>query len=690
MYKGITIPKISQGAECHQPIRKIHHGKTNDSYIITVVGQPNSGKTTLFNALTGSNFKTANYPGVTVEYSTGELIPSHKFDALIVDSPGIISLNPESPDEKVTVHALFDHPQFGYPDIVIITTDCTQLSRQLYLVKQMIDCGFKVVVALTMEDLLEKNGYEIDLKKLEEMIKVPVTIVDSRNGKGIYSLIEKVKSVFREIQKHGNNKQYTEPIIPSLDEVLKLYSFTEDIEKKVIHSKTEKLDIAAINEKHFGKYKEPDKLTLNLDKIILHPYWGLIIFFVSMGVIFTSIFWIARPLMDLIDAGFVLLGSTVSSVLPQSTWYNNLITEGLIGGVGSVMVFVPQIVILFLFLGFLEDTGYLARAAMLIDKPLSKFGLNGRSFVPMISGFACAIPAIMSARTITNRKERYLTIFIIPLMSCSARLPVYALLFAFVVPPDKPWIAGIGFGALYFFSLIIAAVVAGILSKFKNTEQKSTFMLELPAYRKPVLRHVFKSTYYKASVYIQKAGPIIIAISLLLWLLSFFPNVHPKINTNITKNLSEGQITKLEDSERLNSSYAADIGRFLQPFLEPVGWDWRIGVSLISAFAAREVFVSAIVITFSITEDDESSKSLVYSLKDAKRFGSDEPLFTPASSVALIIYFMFAMQCISTIAVVRKETGSWKIPFMQIVLYTSLAYFFALISYNLLKFFGFS
>ena len=411
-----------------------------------------------------------------------------------------------------------------------------------------------------------------------------------------------------------------------------------------------------------------------------------------MGIVFTSIFWLAKPIMNLIDSGFSNLADFVASILPQSAWYSDLLTKGIISGFGSVMVFLPQIVILFIFLGILEDTGYLSRAAMLIDKPLSKFGLNGRSFVPMLSGYACAIPAMMAARTITNRRERFLTIMIIPLMSCSARLPVYALLLAFLVPADKTWIAGLSLGALYFFSIVSGAVVAGVISKFKKSDEKSTFMLELPAYRKPVLKHILKNTYYKSAMYIKKAGPTIVFISLILWFLTYFPDINPDLDKNITKGMNDEQVTRLIQSERLSHSYAAKIGNLFQPVLKPLGWDWRIGVSLISAFAAREVFVSGMAITFKITDSDDDENmqaSLLTSMREAKT-DSDKPLFTTASTAALIIYFMFAMQCLSTVVIARRETGSWKIPVLQIVLYTGMAYVLAFITYNGLNLLGVS
>jgi ferrous iron transport protein B len=660
------------------------------SAVIGMIGMPNSGKTTLFNVLTGSNYKTSNYPGATVEYSTGRLAKKSQLDALVFDSPGIISLNPSSPDEIITINGLFNHPKFGQPDVVIITCDTTQLSRQLFLIKQVIDAGFPTIVALTMNDLLEKKGLEVDAVMLSEILNTPVIKVNSAKRKGIDELVSRVKHLYQTVSITG--KKIEEPETPTEEDVAALYDFTEDTERKVLRPLDKKINIDQINKRVFDLHRKPDAITMRLDKYFLHPVFGMIIFIISMGIIFTSIFWIAQPLMDLIDSGFSSLSLSVSEILPAGSWFSDIITNGIINGFGSVMVFVPQIVILFILLGLLEDTGYLARAAMLVDKPLSKFGLNGRSFIPMLSGYACAIPAMMAARTISNRRERYLTIMVIPLMSCSARLPVYALLLAFLVPPDKPWIAGIGMGALYLFSLISGSVVAGIISKFKKANEKSTFMLELPPYRVPVFRHILKNTYNKALVYVKQAGPIIIIISLLLWALTYFPNVNPDTN-NIKSGLTQEQIDRAIESERLNSSYAAIIGKnIFEPVLEPLGWDWRIGVSLISAFAAREVFVSSMAITFAITEENEDNiqGSLLSSMRQSKKSDGITPLFTTASTISLIIYFMFAMQCLSTVAVCRKETGSWKIPLLQVGIYTAMAYVLAFAAYNLLNLIGIS
>jgi ferrous iron transport protein B len=688
MHKNIEDSKLQKtsSANCHTP-QSVELNSSNSHFpVIALIGQPNSGKTTLFNSLTGSNFKTSNYPGATVEYSVGKLVKRFDLDAFVVDSPGIISLTPNSPDEEVTVNAIFNHPKFGLPDIVVLTADSTQLSRQLYLVKQVIDAGFKVIVALTMNDLMSKKSLQLNEKNLSEILKCSVVKIDGRSGNGINNLIEEIVNLHNDKSYNGYKSKIKKPLFPTEESIKQLYKFTEDTEHAVIsYNGTNDTIVSEINKKVFKALnREPDGNSIKLDKVFLHPVWGILIFLVSMGIIFTSIFWLAQPLMTLIDSVFSITADSISHALPQNTWYNDLITKGLINGVGSVMLFLPQIVILFLFLGILEDTGYLARAAMLIDKPLSKIGLNGRSFVPMISGYACAIPAIMAARTIPNRKERFLTIMVIPLMSCSARLPVYALLLAFIVPPDKAWVAGIRLGALYLFSLISGSAVAAIISKFKKTEEKSTFMLELPAYRKPVLRHIAKNTYYKSILYVKKAGPIIIMISMVLWALTYFPDNNPEISKDNARNITQEQLSKLADSERLTHSFAAKFGTILEPFLRPLGWDWRVGVSLISAFAAREVFVSAMAITFSITDDNEDNmqSSILQSMRDAKIQGTEQPLFTTASVIALIIYFMFAMQCLSTVAVGRKETGSWKIPMMQIFLYTTSAYILAFVVYN--------
>jgi len=393
--------------------------------------------------------------------------------------------------------------------------------------------------------------------------------------------------------------------------------------------------------------------------------------------------------MDLVDSLFSNLNNLVLENLDPG-WLSNMLAEGLISGTGSVLVFVPQIIILFIVLGLLEDSGYLARGAMLVDKPLSKIGLNGRSFVPMLSGFACAIPAMLAARTIPNRKERLLTIFIIPLMSCSARLPVYALLISYLVPKDKLWLGGFLLAAIYLFSITVSVIIAAIINKFRKqlfrADDMSSFILELPAYRLPKITSVLINTYNSSKEYILRAGPIILLFSIILWFLVYFPGADSKPEI---QEISKTEIISFEKSERLENSYAASLGKFIEPVMAPIGMDWRVGVSLISAFAAREVFVSSLALTFKVTTDDgESQVNLLNSLRSATVGNTEQKVFTTATILGLIVFFVFALQCMSTLAVSRKETGGWRIPIIQVLFFTTIAYVFTLITVNGLRFLG--
>lgn len=666
--------------------------------LITLVGQPNSGKTTLFNYLSGKNYKTVNYPGSTVEYSISKILGKFSINANILDSPGIISLIPSSPDEKISVDSLFSHPKFGKPEIVIVTVDSSQLSRHLYLVKQLIDANFNVIVVLTMLDILRKKNLDISENKLSEILGCKVIKIDSRSGKGIKDLLLSIKNSISEIN-------FNEELFPELnihnqkEKLLESYRHIEEIEKEVLFCKEPEngnnhFDLNEANKKlivlnSIRQPNKPDNLTLKIDKFTLHRFWGIIIFFLVMSVTFTSIFWLASPLMNLINDLFSLLSSG-SEVLFGDTLFGNLISNGLLNGLGSVLVFLPQILILFLILGLLEDSGYLARGAMLADKPLSMIGLNGKSFVPMLSGFACAIPAIMATRTISNKRERFLTIFIIPLMSCSARIPVYVLLVAFLIPQDKPWVGGIALSAIYIFSIFSSLIIASVVNKFQEKiikeSDNSSFILELPAYRKPKLSDVLNNTFKNATQYIKKAGPVIIYLSVFLWILTYFPNTNPQVNES---GKSEKEISELKNSERIMTSYASSLGKIIEPVMKPLGLDWRVGVSLIATFAAREVFVSSLALIFKITDEgDNIQTSILKAMKDAKIENTGEKLFTTATTTGLIIFFVFAMQCLSTVAISKKETGSWRIPVLQILVFSSIAYILSFLTVNGLRFFG--
>lgn len=679
-----------------------NHLKTetlNKIPLITLVGQPNSGKTTLFNFLSGKKFKTVNYPGSTVEYSISKILDKFSVNAEILDSPGIISLIPSSPDEKISVDSLFSHPKFGKPDIVAVTVDASQLSRHLYLVKQLIDSNFKVIVVLTMLDILHKKGLELSESKLSSILNCRVVSINGITGKGIDGLLNTIKDEISDLN-HNSESLISRPAKKLKTRLIESYSEIERIEKEVLFRKENldtngKLELQKINESLIvlnspRPFLKPDKHTLSIDRFVLHKFWGLIIFFLIMSLTFTSIFWLAAPVMDLINEGFSYLSDLSVNIFGEGI-FGDLISNGIISGLGSVLVFLPQILILFLILGLLEDSGYLARGAMLIDKPLSKIGLNGKSFVPLLSGFACAIPAIMATRTITNRRERLLTIFIIPLMSCSARLPVYALLLAFLIPNDKPWAGGISLAAIYIFSITGSVVIASVINKFKgrliHEKDNSSFILELPAYRKPKLSTVMHNTFKNAKQYLKKAGPIILLFSLVLWFLTYFPNYDPEIQD--FSNKSQDEITQLKNSERISESYAAYMGKFIDPVMKPLGMDWRVGVSLIATFAAREVFVSSLALIFKITDtEDDLQNSILNAMKDAKIGDSDQKLFTTATTTGLIVFFVFALQCLSTVAISKKETGSWRIPALQVIIFTSIAYILTFITVNGLRAIG--
>ncbi|NNG26865.1 MAG: ferrous iron transport protein B [Ignavibacteriaceae bacterium] len=669
---------------------------TKELPLITLVGPPNSGKTTLFNLLSGKNVKTVNYPGSTVEYSASRLLSKFEINAKVVDSPGIISLHPNSPDEKVAINSLYSYSKPGTAHLLINTVDVSQLSRHLLLSKQLIEAGFHIIIVLTMTDVLSRKGISISEQKLKDELKCDVISINGRTGSGLDKVISSVYCNLIILEKLVNKIQpLTAPDVEK-DDVIQSFNEIEQIINRVsIEYCAENLpnmteankQLNIIGEKIGVNGNSPDRFTLKIDSFLLHKFWGFAAFILIMGLTFTSIFWLATPLMGLIDNAFGNLGEVVSSGLGTG-WFSSLIADGIINGAGAVLVFVPQIIILFLILGILEDTGYLARGAMLIDKPLSKIGLNGRSFVPMVSGFACAIPAMLAARTIPNRRERLLTIFILPLMSCSARLPVYALLIAYLIPGDKPLLGGFILAGIYIFSILSSVIIAGVINKFRENllkaEDNSSFILELPTYKIPKINSVIKNTYLSSREYLFRAGPIILLFSIIIWFATFFPDIDPQIET---QNLSQQEIVNLQSTVRFENSYATQFGKLVQPVMTPLGMDWRVGVSLISAFAAREVFVSSLALIFNVT-DDEEGNSILNSMEEATVGDTGQKLFTSATVTGLIIFFVFALQCLSTIAVSRKETGGWRIPILQVVMFTLIAYMATLVTVNGLRVIG--
>jgi ferrous iron transport protein B len=612
---------------------------------------PNAGKTTLMNALTGGNFKTANYPGVTVSLLRGSSKPEFGSTRNIVDLPGVHSSIAPSPEEELAVEVIEGrHPRVK-PDAFILVVDATQLERHLKFAGLVGRQGKPTVIALTMVDLLHRTGQAVNPLKLSNALGVPVIVVDSRTGNGVKELFGALDAL-RGTLWMGNALSE----IPA--EPVQGYKHVGEL----LHRS------GAVLRTHQG-----DTVSSRIDKFVLHRYFGFPIFFLVLISLFAAIFWLAQRPMDWIDFGFGTVSDAVKAIAPQSVIFQFL-SGGVIDGVGAVAVFFPQIMILFFLMTLLEDSGYLARGATLVDRPLSLVGLHGRSFVPMLSGFACAIPAVFAARAIPTRRERFLTIWILPLMSCSARLPVYSLLLAALLP-EAAWKQGLALAAIYISSLLFGSVLAGFFARiFMKYRNPSLLAMELPAYRVPRWWPILRMTWARGSAYLKRAAVPIMIVSAVLWVLSNFGHVPGR----------------LVSSTPMESSFAGSIGQKMEPVLRPMGADWRVGIGLVSAFAAREVFVSTMAIVFHIDSDDEQTQQqgLLKQMSTATFPDSGKPIFTPASIVGLIVFFFFSLQCFSTVAVVRKEMNSWKLAGLQLLFYTGLGYALAVISVQTLRAFG--
>lgn len=639
-------------------------GSEDDVKPLTVclVGMPNSGKTTLMNALTGGSFHTANYPGVTVNLLSGQTRAELGPPVDLVDLPGVHSPIEPSPEEELSCRVIESRDPVVRADAYVLVVDATQLERHLKFGAFVARQGKPLILALTMIDLLDRTGQSVDVAKLSAAVGMAVIAVDARTGKGIPELVRSVRSTSRtdfpsnELAKVDDNPVVGYRQVRSL---LKASGALSRSEGSV----------------------ETDSLTARIDQIALHRYLGFPLFFVVLIGLFASIFWVAQPFMDAIDALFGATGKLFLAVFPKSI-PTQFVAEGLIAGIGAVAVFLPQIVILFFLMTLLEDSGYLARGATLVDRPLSYLGLHGRSFVPMLSGFACAIPAVFASRSIPSLRERLLTIWIIPLMSCSARLPVYALLLAALLP-GVAWVAGLSLAAIYLSSLLIGSLVAGVIGRFVYREQTSSLLaMELPVYRIPRWKIILRMTWARSSSYLKKAGGPIVVIAMVLWLLSNFG-----LGSQQPQFASLAAPPLIVQSE-MDSSLAAQLGQVMEPLLRPMGVDWRVGVGLISAFAAREVFVSALAIVFHVEGDDDAQAAGLLEEMRVATFPDGQPVFTPSSMVGLIVFFFFSLQCVSTVVVVRKETNSWRFALVQLAFYTGVGYFAAVLTVQGLRWVG--
>ncbi|HQU83752.1 MAG TPA: ferrous iron transport protein B [Pyrinomonadaceae bacterium] len=663
---------------------------------IALAGNPNAGKTTLFNVLTGLRQKIANYPGVTVERKEGNWRLEGE-SLQLIDLPGLYSLDVTSLDEQIACDVLTGKVSgLPKPDVVIAVVDATNIERNLYLVTQILEFRIPVVVALTMMDLAEKQSLEIDAEKMSELLQVPVIPVKAAQKQGIDELS---KAVLKAARAH---KLPNIPWIAENDDIL---------DDEEIHLSLS--DDAIANKKIFARYNfisevyqdsvqqvqtSERNISEKIDGILTHKVFGLIILVAILLLVFQTIFsWASLP-MDLLDKGFGELGDFAKTNLPEGI-LNDLIVDGIIAGVGGVLVFLPQILLLFLFLSILEDTGYMSRAAFLLDKLMSRIGLHGKAFLPLLSSFACAIPGIMATRTIENPKDRLATILIAPFMSCSARLPVYSLMIATFFAGQNFFgfisVGAVLMLAMYGFGILTAIIAAFIMKRTILKSPPPPFVMELPPYRLPNLRTVFQNMLTRAGLFLKRAGTVILAISIILWALTYFPrNAETKTSApNITSEMSAEDIQKAEEdfkqSEQIKHSFAGKIGHTIEPVIKPLGFDWKIGVALISSFAAREVLVSTLSIIYNVGKDsNEESETLMSAIRDAKK-DDGTPVWTPLTAITLMVFFVLAMQCMSTIAVVRRETNSWAWTLFMVGYMTVLAYAAAFLTYQGGKLLGF-
>ncbi len=634
----------------------------NNQLNVLLVGNPNTGKSTLFNALTGLHQKVGNFPGVTVDKKSGTFKVS---DALVtvVDLPGTYNLTPNSEDEKVTEEYIKTATE---DDVVVVVADVTNLKRNLLLLTQVIDLGKKVVLVLNMMDLLQQNKQEINVEKLASLLGIQVIPINARIGKGIEELKQAVLNA-----QVGSIKFIQETKSSAVDETMLRYQKLHQIVEQCIVTKGE--------DKNVG-------LTRKIDNIITHKYYGYLIFISLMLLIFQAIFsWSSYP-MELIENGFLALGEWLGETLPEGV-LNDLIVNGIVAGLSGVFVFVPQIAILFAFIIILEDTGYMSRVSFLMDRILRQFGLNGKSIIPLLSSTACAVPAIMSARTINNFKERLITIMVAPLISCSARIPVYTLLIALVIPKEKTLgffnLQGLLMMGLYLIGFIAALAAAWVMKMLIKSKERSSFIMEMPIYRMPRWKNVGLSIFSKVNVFLFDAGKIIVAISIVLWVLSSyapsgkFEQIEAKYAQGNT-NDHQSQIA----AEKLEASYAGIIGKTIEPLIQPIGFDWKIGISLVTSFAAREVFVGTMATLYSVGDEDNTS-SIREKMMMAKNTQTGEKLYTLATTLSLLLFYAFAMQCMATLAVVYRETKSIKWPIIQLIYMGVLAYASSFIVYQL-------
>ena len=691
---------------------------------VALIGNPNTGKTSVFNAITGLNQKVGNYPGITVEKKQGICRLDRTTKAHIIDLPGTYSLNASSMDESVVIELLLNKNDKDYPDVAVVVSDIENLKRNLLLFTQIKDLEIPTLLVINMSDRMKSKGISIDIPLLEEKLKTKICLISTRENKGI----DHLKSILLDYRllsnaKCTNIKQIDEAYFEKLEKVFpdqSLYKLwlviTQDVnfaklDRKKVEDATEYKTQSISNLKRLQQketikryqyinqsLKETYKVDQSkatdyrsrLDRILIHRFWGYIIFFMILLTIFQVIFdWSSVP-MDFIDESFSNLSEITKQTLPTGL-FTNLLAEGIISGLGGIVIFIPQIAFLFLFISVLEETGYMSRVVFLMDRGLRKYGLSGKSVIPLISGTACAIPAVMATRNIENWKERLITILVTPFTTCSARLPVYLILISLVIPEGS--FLGMGYQGLtlmglYLLGFIMALLSAALLNKLLKIQSKTYFVVEMPNYKLPLIKNVAITIFEKTKSFVVEAGRIILAISILLWLMaSFGPGedfnnaeeivTYQPASQNYTPQELETEIA----SYKLEHSFIGILGKSIEPAIVPLGFDWKIGIALISSFAAREVFVGTLATIYSVGNEQE--ETLKNRMKSERR-PNGELLFNLPTGVSLMLFYAFALQCMSTLAIVKKETNSWKWPMVQLFSMTLIAYLSALLVYQIL------
>ena len=694
---------------------------------VALIGNPNTGKTSVFNALTGLNQKVGNYPGITVDKKQGICKLSRGVKAHILDLPGTYSLNASSLDENVVIELLLNKNDKDYPDVAVIVSDVENLKRNLLLFTQIKDLKIPTLLVINMSDVMKRKGISLDVDVLEEKLNTKIALVSTRKGTGIQELkklIEQYKilpkkqcldastiepAYFERLQKAFPNQDiYKLWLVITQDANFGKVSRQElDVSKFKTKSTSELKRLQqkeAIKRYQFinnvlkeGQNIDRSKardLRSKLDRVLIHKVWGYVIFFIILLTIFQAIYDLATFPMDLIDTTFAGLAEWVKSSYPNGGKVTDLVAEGIVSGIGGIVIFIPQIAFLFLFISILEESGYMSRVVFLMDRIMRRFGLSGKSLVPLISGTACAIPAVMATRNIENWKERLITILVTPFTTCSARLPVYLIIIALVIP--EGYIFGLSFQALtlmllYLIGFGMAVFSAYVLDRIMKTNRKTFFVVEMPNYKLPLLKNVLITVFEKTKTFVFEAGKIILAISVILWVLaSYGPgekfNNAEAIVAEQYADLSDAKIDDKVAAYRLEHSYIGIIGKTIEPVIKPLGYDWKIGIGLVASFAAREVFVGTLATIYSVGSATENESIDTIKTKMSNEIYEDgSKVFTFASGISLLLFYAFAMQCMSTLAIVKRETKSWKWPMIQLIGMSTIAYIFALIAFQILN-----